>query len=146
VTISVPGLTEFFRDNVDVRPPTGVTGGKDESFIENAVYARAGPSLRVYEDAVVGFPAPAFFSEIRFDVNGDQLDFKPVVGHSPSFTWPSHFVYRWNDEMEKYERQVDFDKSATGTRGPFPGFTSVGSNPSDPPPGPQPSSTHKLSP
>jgi hypothetical protein len=90
---------------------------------------------------LLAFKAPPFFSEIRFDVAGAGVNYNPVLGHSPAFTWPSQYVYRWDNVAQKYTNRVTHLQ--TGTRGPFPGFISVG-NPGDPPAGPQPSPTNQA--
>jgi len=140
--MDLPGVID---GNILVTPPTGVVGGKaSDEKVESLVYARAGPLLRTTEDFLLGFAAPAFFSEIKATVNAGELEFEPVLGHSPDFTWPSHAIYEWLPEKGKYD-QINVE-SQTGNRGPFPGFISVGAEPGDPAAGPQPSSTHRQSP
>ena len=117
-----------------ITPPSGLLGGTGSSFVENDLYTRAGPILQTYENAILGFKAPSFFGEARFDANGAMTDFNPVLGHSPSHTWPSHYTYRWDRMAKKYVNRVSHLQ--TSPSGPFPGFIT--------PTGPVPSPTHKA--
>jgi len=137
--------TQVASDNISV-VPTGLTGGIGNNFVESALYARAGRTLTPYENALLKFSAPPFFSEVRFDIVNGNIQYNPVLGHTsdPEFLWPSHFVYQWDDGRKLYTNPTKHLQ--TGRRGPFAKFISVGSQTGDPAPGPQPSDTHKLSP
>ncbi len=139
--ITVPTLVPIsytLRGNLITNTCTGLTGGLNQNFVRNAMTVRASPALATYEAFVLGFGAFDFFSRVKFNVEpgSDFITPQWIMGHSPTFRWPWHYVYRWQDNQGKYTPGFEFP--ATGTRGPFPGFISLG-GPGDPPAGPQPS-------
>jgi len=120
-----------------------LVGGNGETFLENALYGRAGSILRAYEKAILKIYAQAFFSEVRFEVSEDNIEFKPVVSHSDDFVWPGHIVYDFEKDGDNKRFVRNKSKSVSqNSSGPFPGFLLPTGG--DPPFTFGPSTTHKC--